>query len=97
MKNRKNSRYAVAFINMCMWVVVACISVNFLSTAYISPASQNLVDPSTLLKTAMVLIKYNHVVLILICLVSVVFNFGSIVMTFISNRSTTSDSEHSRQ
>jgi ABC-type polysaccharide/polyol phosphate export permease len=97
MKNRKNSRYAVAFINMCMWVVVACISINFLSTAYISPASQNLVDPSTLLKKAMVLIKYNHVVLILICLVSVVFNFGSIVMTFISNRSTTSDSEHSRQ
>ena len=97
MKNRENSRYAVAFINMCMWVVVACISINFLSTAYISPASQNLVDPSALLKTAMVLIKYNHVVLILICLVSVVFNFGSIVMTFISNRSTTSDSEHSRQ
>ena len=80
-----------------MWVVVACISINFLSTAYISLASQNLVDPSTLLKTAMVLIKHNHVVLILICLVSVVFNFGSIVMTFISNRSTTSDSEHSRQ
>ena len=80
-----------------MWVVVACISINFLSTAYISPASQNLVDPSTLLKTAMVLIKYNYVVLILICLVSVVFNFGSIVMTFISNRSTTSDSERSQQ
>ena len=97
MKNRKNSRCAVAFINMCMWVVVACISINFLSTAYISPASQNLVDPSALLKTAMVLIKYNHVVLMLICLVSVVFNLGSIVVTFISNRSTTSDSEHSRQ
>jgi Ni,Fe-hydrogenase I cytochrome b subunit len=97
MKNRKNSRYAVAFINMCIWVVVVCISINFLSTAYISQASQNLVDPSALLKTAMVLIKYNHVVLMLICLVSVVFNLGSIVVTFISNRSTTSDSEHSQQ
>ncbi len=97
MKNRENSRYAVAFINMCMWVVVACISINFLSTDYISATSQNLVDPSTLLKTAMALIKYNQAVLMLICLVSFIFNFGSIVATFTSNISTTSESEHSLQ
>lgn len=85
-KIHKSPGFIVAFINMCAWVVTAFVWVSFFGATHISPASQNIVDPRIILKTAMKLLEVWNAVLMLSCLALIVFNFISIVLVFKSNR-----------